>query len=63
MMNSEEVINVCQAISHGNPRQVWNVKSNQRGTVLSCEGNELTVRVGRSKKVWNIEDCEERTIN
>ncbi len=63
MMNNEEVINVCQAISHGNPRQVWHIKSNQRGTVVGCEGKELTVKVGRSTKVWKIEDCEERSIN
>lgn len=62
-MNNEELINVCQAVSHGKARQVWHLKSKKQGTVIGCEGTELTVKVGKSTETWGIEDCEERDLN
>jgi hypothetical protein len=58
-MNVEGLINVCQAVTHGNLRQVRNLKTNSLGTVINGEGNELTVQVGQATEVWPHEDCEE----
>jgi hypothetical protein len=62
-MNVEGLINVCQAVTHGNLRQVKNLKSNKQGTVINGEGNELKVQVGQSTEVWAYEDCEECNID
>jgi len=58
-MNVEGLINVCQAVTHGNQRQVRNLKTNSQGTVVNAEGNELTVQVDQATEVWACEDCEE----
>ena len=58
-MNVEGLINVCQAVTHGNLRHVRNLKTNSQGTVINSEGNELTVQVGQTTEVWPCEDCEE----
>ena len=58
-MNVEGLINVCQAVTHGNSRQVKNLKTNSQGTVINGEGDELTVQVGHTTEVWAYEDCEE----
>jgi len=58
-MNVEGLINVCQAVTHGNLRHVRNLKTNSHGTVINGEGNELTVQVGQTTEVWPYEDCEE----
>ena len=58
-MNVEGLINVCQAVTHGNLRQVKNIKTDNLGTVVNVEGNELTVQVGQNTVVWPYEDCEE----
>ena len=58
-MNVECLINVCQAVTHGNQRQVRNLRTNRQGTVVNAEGNELTVQVGQATEVWSCEDCEE----
>ena len=58
-MNVEGLINVCQAVTHGNLRHVRNLKTNRQGTVINGEGNELTVQVGQATEVWAYEDCEE----
>ena len=58
-MNVEGLINVCQAVTHGNLRHVRNLKTNSQGTVISGEGSELTVQVGQGTEVWAYEDCEE----
>lgn len=62
-MNAEGLINVCQAVTHGNHRQVRNLKTNQQGTVIDVEGNALTVLVGKTSEVWACEDCEERNTD
>ena len=49
-MNAEELINVCQAVTHGNLRQVRNLKTREQGTVINVEGNALTVRVGQEDR-------------
>ncbi|MCK4535587.1 MAG: hypothetical protein KAT93_01160 [Desulfuromonadales bacterium] len=59
-MNVEGLINVCQAVTHGNLRQVRNLKTEKQGTVINWEGNKLTVQVGPATEVWSSEDCEER---
>jgi hypothetical protein len=58
-MTVEGLINVCQAVTHGDQRQVRNLKTNNQGTVVSAEGNELTVQVGQATEVWPYEDCDE----
>ena len=60
-MASEGVINVCQAVVHGNLRKVKNIRTNQQGTVINVEGNNLTVRVEEAAEVWACEDCTENT--
>ena len=62
-MNAEGLINVCQAVTHGNLRQVTNLKTSEQGTVINVAGNALTVRVGQDSEVWNCEDCEERNTD
>jgi len=57
-MDSEELINVCQAAKHGNFRMVRNTKTNQQGTVLNVEGNNLTVLVETDSEIWDYEDCK-----
>ena len=61
-MTAEGLINVCQAVSHGNSRQVRNLRTDQQGTVLSVKGGAITVLVGQSSEVWPCEDCLESTI-
>jgi hypothetical protein len=58
-MNAEGLINVCQAVTHGNLRLVRNLKTKKRGIVVNVEGNELTVQVGQAVEVWAYKDCEE----
>jgi len=58
-MNAEGLINVSQAVTHGNLRQVRNLKSNKQGSVINVEGNALTVLVDQTSEVWACEDCEE----
>ena len=58
-MNVEGLINVCQAVTHGNLRQVKNVKTNNLGTVVNVEGDKLTVQAGQTTEVWDCGDCEE----
>lgn len=58
-MNVEGLINVCQAVTHGNLRQVRNLKTNRQGTVINGEGDELKVQVGQATEVLSCEDCEE----
>ena len=60
-MASEGLINVCQAVTHGNSRKVRNIKTNAQGTVINVEGNTLTVLVEKDAEVWAYEDCREDT--
>ena len=62
-MNAEGLINVSQAVTHGNLRLVRNLKSNKQGSVINVEGNALTVLVDQTSEVWACEDCEERSID
>ena len=50
-MNVEGLINVCQAVTHGNLRQVRNLKTNRQGIVINGEGDELKVQVGQATEV------------
>lgn len=61
-MNTEGLINVSQAVTHGNLRQVKNLKTKEQGAVINVEGNTLTVLVGKDSKVWPCEDCEEQRL-
>ena len=58
-MNVEGLINVCQAVTHGNLRQVRNLKTNKQGTVINGEGDKLKVQVEQATEVWDYEDCDE----
>ena len=62
-MNAEGLINVSQAVTHGNQRQVRNLKTREEGIVINVEGNALTVRVGQDSEVWDCDDCEERNTD
>lgn len=57
-MSAEGLINVCQAVKHGDQRQVTNLKSGRQGTVVDVAGDKLTVQTGPSTEVWAYEDCE-----
>lgn len=61
-MNSEGLINVSQAVSHGNLRQVRNFRKEKMGVVLDVQGEELKVSVGRQTEVWPYKDCEEISL-
>lgn len=58
-MNTEELINVCQAVTHGNLRQIKNIKTGKQGTAINVEGDQLTVHIGEETEVWASGDCEE----
>ena len=62
-MNVEGLINVCQAVTHDNLRQVKNIKTNNLGTVVNVEGDKLTVKTGQTTEVWACGDCEEYSTN
>lgn len=57
-MSTEGLINVCQAVKHGDLRQVTNLKTNKQGAVVAVEGDMLTVQVDQATEVWIYEDCE-----
>lgn len=62
-MASEGLINVCQAVAHGNSRKVRNIRTNEQGTAISVEGNRLKVLVEESAEVWACEDCKEQATD
>ncbi len=57
-MGTEELINVCQAVKHGDMRQVTNHKSGIEGIVVDVTENKLVVQVGNATEVWAYEDCK-----
>lgn len=59
-MTSEGLINICQAVKHGNLRRVKNIKTNKQGTVINVEGKALTVLVEGDPELWHYEDCKEQ---
>ena len=59
-MNAEGLINVCQAVTHGNLRLVRNLKTEKQGKVINVEGKALTVQVEQGTEIWACDDCEER---
>lgn len=58
-MKGEELINLCQAVEHGNARFVRNTRSNREGAVLSAKGAGIEVKVGSVSEVWHCDECEE----
>ena len=57
-MSTEELINVCQAVKHGNMRQVINHKSGKKGIVVDVTEDKLNVQVEKNSEVWDYEDCK-----
>lgn len=57
-MSSEGLINVCQAVKHGDLRQVKNLKTGRQGTVIEVTGDQLTVQTGHATEVWAYQECE-----
>lgn len=57
-MSTEELINVCQAVKHGNMRQVTNHKSGKEGIVVDVTEDKLIVQVEKASEVWAYEDCK-----
>ncbi|MGD9342685.1 MAG: hypothetical protein PVJ25_01560 [Desulfuromonadales bacterium] len=57
-MSTEELINVCQAVKHGNMRQVTNHKSGKKGIVVDVTEDKLIVQVEKNSEVWDYEDCK-----
>mgnify|MGYP001489786116 CR=1 FL=1 len=60
-MKSEGLINISQAVAHGNLRWVKNCKTEKQGIVINVEGKELTVNIGSETEVWSFKDCAEIT--
>ena len=58
-MKTEELINLSQAVVHGNLRRVKNFKTEKQGVVVNVIGKELTVNLGSDTEVWPYKDCEE----
>ena len=58
-MSAEGLINLSQAVAHGNLRRVRNFKTEQQGTVINVMGEGLMVDVGSNTEVWTYKDCEE----
>ena len=57
-MSTEGLINLSQAIKHGDLRQVPNLKTGKQGTVVDVSGDKLTIQAGQETEVWTYEDCE-----
>ena len=57
-MCSEGLINVCQAVAHGEFRQVTNVKTGKQGVVVDIKEDKLVVQAEQVSEVWAYEDCE-----
>lgn len=57
-MSSEGLINVCQAVKHGDRRLVTNQKTGKQGIVIDVAGDKLTVQTGPTEEVWLFQDCE-----
>lgn len=58
-METEELINVGQAVTHGNARRVKNRITEQEGAVVGVEGSALTVQLAEALEVWSSRDCDE----
>ena len=57
-MCTEGLINVCQAVAHGDFRQVTNVKTGQQGVVVDVKEGKLVVQAEHVSEVWAYEDCK-----
>ncbi len=60
-MKAEGLINLSQAVAHGNLRRVKNFNSEKKGVVVNVNGDGLTVNIGSGTEVWAYKDCEEIT--
>ena len=58
-MQTEELINVGQAVAHGNTRRIKNLKTEKEGAVVSIVGDTLTVQLEETTELWSYQDCEE----
>lgn len=57
-MCTEGLINVCQAVAHGDSREVTNLKTGKQGKVIDVSGDKLIVQVEETTESWAYEDCE-----
>ncbi len=57
-MSTEGLINVCQAVKHGDLRQVTNLKTGKEGIVVDVTGDKLIVQVEKASEAWAYEDCK-----
>lgn len=57
-MDTQKLTNICQAVTHGNPRQVINLENQKKGTIISCNSGELTVMVEGKQEIWSYDACE-----
>jgi hypothetical protein len=55
-MKSEELINVCQAVTHGHERYVRNLQRNAEGKVIGCRDDSLEVEVNGRRETWRFEE-------
>ena len=60
-MKTEGLINLSQAVVHGNLRRVKNFRTEKQGVVVNVKGEGLTVKLGSDTEVWAYKDCEEIT--
>ncbi|MDT8419323.1 MAG: hypothetical protein RQ754_02740 [Desulfuromonadales bacterium] len=57
-MSTEGLINVCQAVKHGELRKLTNLKTGKQGIVVDVVGDKLSVQTGGATELWPYEDCE-----
>lgn len=62
-MKAEGLVNISQAVAHGNRRQVRNFKTQKQGVVVNVEGEGLAVNLGTGTEVWTYKDCEEVSLS
>ncbi len=55
-MKSEELINVCQAVTHGHERYVRNLTRKTQGRVITCRNDGLEVEVDGQRETWRFEE-------
>ena len=61
-MNAEGLINLSQAVAHGNSRRVKNFRTEKQGFVVAVQEEGLAVAVGSETEIWPYLDCEELAL-
>jgi len=59
-MTGETLVNVCQAVIHGQSRYVRHTNGGKEGRVVRCNEEGLEVEAGNNREFWPFEECEEK---